>query len=153
MQIVQCAATVDGLTELDLNYPDHVGDNPAAIARVVADCGLQVSGLAMRSCGYPSYKCGAFTYPDRAVRREAIDLTKRGIDAARAMGAPKRRRLTRIALFLSNISQTNQGRMAFCAMRRQRCWRLLKWGPRTWASRLISPTRCMPMNSPPAPQR
>ena len=28
-----------------------------------------------------------FTHPDASVRQEAIDLTKRGIDAARAMGA------------------------------------------------------------------
>ena len=33
---------------------------------------------------------GAFTNPDAAVRREAIDLTKRGIDAARAMGRCRR---------------------------------------------------------------
>ncbi len=87
-QIIQRAATVEGLTELDLNYPDHVGADPSEIAKVVADCGLSVSGLAMRYYTNPAFKRGAFTNPDRAVRREAIDLTKRGIDAARAIGAP-----------------------------------------------------------------
>ena len=87
-QIVQRAATVEGLTELDLNYPDHIGDDPAVIARTVADCGLAISGLAMRYYSNPAYRRGAFTNPDPAVRREAIDLTRRGIDAARAMGAP-----------------------------------------------------------------
>ncbi len=87
-QIVQRAATVDGLTELDLNYPDHVEGDPLAIGRSVRDCGLEISGLAMRYYSNPAYKRGAFTNPDAAVRREAIDLTKRGIDAARAMGAP-----------------------------------------------------------------
>jgi L-rhamnose isomerase len=87
-QIVQRAATVRGLTELDLNYPDHVGGDPSVIGRTVADCGLTVGGLAMRYYSNPAYKRGAFTNPDAAVRREAIDLTKRGIDAARAMGAP-----------------------------------------------------------------
>ena len=87
-QIIQRAATVEGLTELDLNYPDHVGTDPSEIAKVVADCGLSVSGLAMRYYTNPAFKRGAFTNPDRAVRREAIDLTKRGIDAARAIGAP-----------------------------------------------------------------
>jgi xylose isomerase len=87
-QMVRRAATVDGLTELDLNYPDHLGDDAAAIGHVVRDCGLQVSGLAMRYYTNPAYKLGAFTNPDPAIRREAIDLTKRGIDAARAMGAP-----------------------------------------------------------------
>ena len=88
LQMVQRAATVAGLTELDLNYPDHVGDDPVAVARAVTGCGLGVSGLAMRYYSNPAFKRGAFTNPDPKVRREAIDLTKRGIDAARAMAAP-----------------------------------------------------------------
>ena len=87
-QLVQRAATVNGLSELDLNYPDHVGQDAAQVGQIVRDCGLAVSGLAMRYYSNPAYKRGAFTNPDPAVRREAIDLTKRGIDAARAMGAP-----------------------------------------------------------------
>ncbi len=87
-QMIARAATVDGLTELDLNFPDHLDDDPVAVGRMVCDCGLQVSGLAMRYYTNPAFKRGAFTNPDRAVRREAINLTKRGIDAARAMGAP-----------------------------------------------------------------
>lgn len=87
-QMVRRAATVPGLTELDLNYPDHLGEDPEAVGRMVRDCGLQISGLAMRYYTNPAFKRGAFTNPDRAVRREAIDLTRRGIDAARAMDAP-----------------------------------------------------------------
>ena len=87
-QLVQRAARVEGLSELDLNYPDHIGDDPNEVARTVADCGLQISGLAMRYYANPGFRRGAFTNPDRAIRRAAIDLTKRGIDAARAMGAP-----------------------------------------------------------------
>ncbi|SLN27755.1 Xylose isomerase [Aquimixticola soesokkakensis] len=87
-QMIARAATVEGLTELDLNYPDHVTDDPKAVAKMVADTGLSVSGLAMRYYTNPAFKLGAFTNPDRAVRQEALDLTKRGIDAAREMGAP-----------------------------------------------------------------
>lgn len=87
-QMVARAATVDGLSELDLNYPDHIGADAAAVASVVRDTGLSVSGLAMRYYTNPAFKRGAFTNADPTVRREAIDLTKRGIDAARAMGAP-----------------------------------------------------------------
>ncbi len=86
-QMIRRAASVPGLTELDLNYPDHVGDDPATVAAMVRDCGLSVSGLAMRYYTNPAFKRGAFTNPDPAVRREAIDLTKRGIDAARMMDA------------------------------------------------------------------
>ncbi len=87
-QMVARAATVEGLSELDLNYPDHVGADAAAVGRMVRDAGLSVSGLAMRYYTNPAFKRGAFTNADPAVRREAIDLTKRGIDAARAMDAP-----------------------------------------------------------------
>ena len=87
-QMVQRAATVPGLSELDLNYPDHAEQDPRATAGMVRDCGLAVSGLAMRYYSNPAFKLGAFTNPDPVIRRAAIDLTKRGIDAARAMDAP-----------------------------------------------------------------
>jgi sugar phosphate isomerase/epimerase len=87
-QMVARAASVPGLSELDLNYPDHAAADPVATGQMVRDSGLQVSGLAMRYYTNPAFKRGAFTNPDPVVRREAIELTRRGIDAARAMGAP-----------------------------------------------------------------
>jgi xylose isomerase len=87
MQMAARAATAKGLTDLDLNYPDHVGEDAAAVGRRIGDLGLAINGLAMRYYTNPAYKLGAFTNPDESVRREAIDLTKRGIDAARAMGS------------------------------------------------------------------
>lgn len=86
LQMVERAATVPGLGAVDLNYPDHAaGDAQATGARVRAT-GLAVNGLAMRYYTNPAFKRGAFTNPDRAVRQEAVDLTRKGIDAARAMG-------------------------------------------------------------------
>lgn len=82
------AASVSGLTHVDLNYPDHVSEAPADVLARINDLGLQVNGLAMRYYTNPAFKLGAFTNPDRAVRREAIELTRRGIDAALAMDAP-----------------------------------------------------------------
>jgi xylose isomerase len=84
--MIERAATVQGLTDLDLNYPDHVGEQPKEIAAFAGDQGLSINGLAMRYYTNPAFKLGAFTNPDPAVRREAIDLTKRGIDAAREIG-------------------------------------------------------------------
>ncbi|TIP00955.1 MAG: hypothetical protein E5X90_22370, partial [Mesorhizobium sp.] len=81
------AAKVEGLTDLDLNFPDHIGENPREIARRLGDLGLSINGFAMRYYSNPAFKLGAFTNPDPAVRREAIDLTKAGIDAAREAGA------------------------------------------------------------------
>lgn len=86
-QMLERAATAEGLTDVDLNYPDHVGQQPAEIAQVVKDLGLSINGLAMRYYTNPAFRLGAFTNPDPDVRRDAIDLTKRGIDAAREIGA------------------------------------------------------------------
>jgi sugar phosphate isomerase/epimerase len=84
-EMVRRAATVRGLTHLDLNYPDHVtaGTDTAAIAR---DNGLEINGFAMRYYTDPGFKRGAFTNPDAQVRQKAIDLTRAGMDAAAAAG-------------------------------------------------------------------
>lgn len=87
MQMAERAATASGLTDVDLNFPDHVTDDAKAVGRRINDLGLSVNGLAMRYYTNPAFKLGAFTNPDKSVRREAIDMTKRGVDAARAMGA------------------------------------------------------------------
>ncbi|MGH0348844.1 sugar phosphate isomerase/epimerase family protein [Sinorhizobium meliloti] len=87
LQMAARAAKVDGLTDLDLNYPDHVDDNPAELAGQLRDMGLAINGFAMRYYTNPAFKLGAFTHPDASVRREALDLTKKGIDAAREAGS------------------------------------------------------------------
>ena len=87
LQLAERASKAVGLTDVDLNYPDHVGPDPRAIGNAIRDLGLAVNGLAMRYYSNPAFKIGAFTNPDPAVRREAIELTKRGIDAARGAGS------------------------------------------------------------------
>ncbi|TIX88286.1 MAG: hypothetical protein E5V24_15310, partial [Mesorhizobium sp.] len=87
LQMAARAAKVAGLTDLDLNFPDHVDEKPAEMARKLGDIDLSVNGFAMRYYSNPAFKLGAFTNPDPAVRREAIDLTKAGIDAAREAGS------------------------------------------------------------------
>ena len=79
------AATVDGLSGIDLNYPDHLnGHQPRTLVRQAADFGLAVTGFAMRYYGNPAFRAGAFTNPDAAVRQQAIDLTRHGVDALSA---------------------------------------------------------------------
>ena len=85
---IRAASTVEGLNAADLNYPDHFeGQTPAELGRVLADHGMAVNGLAMRYYTDPGFAIGAFTNPEPSVRQAAIDLTKRGIDAAAGMGA------------------------------------------------------------------
>jgi xylose isomerase len=82
LDLVARAATVPGLNAIDLNYPDHLaGTEPKELAARLANLGLALNGFAMRYYGEPGFARGAFTNPDPAVRRQAVDLTKRGIDA------------------------------------------------------------------------
>ncbi|WP_419728969.1 sugar phosphate isomerase/epimerase family protein [Lichenicola sp.] len=87
LQMAERASKAEGLTDVDLNYPDHLGPDPSATGAAIRDLGLEVNGLAMRYYSNPAFKIGAFTNPDPVVRREAIDLTKRGVDAAREAGS------------------------------------------------------------------
>lgn len=81
-QMLERAATVKGLTDVDLNFPDHLaGASDREMSARMSDLGLKLNGFAMRYYGDPAYRLGAFTNPDAAIRRRAIDLTKRGIDS------------------------------------------------------------------------
>ena len=87
LDLLQRAATVPGLNAVDLNYPDHLADvGGADLHACLVDSKLALNGYAMRYYSDPAFKIGAFTNPDPAVRRKAIDLTKRGIDSLRAAG-------------------------------------------------------------------
>ena len=86
-QMIGAVAAVGGLNACDLNYPDHFArHDPATLSRLLADHGMALNGLAMRYYSEPGFRLGAFTHPDVGIRRKAIDLTKRGIDACAAMG-------------------------------------------------------------------
>jgi xylose isomerase len=88
LDLLERAASVEGLNAADLNYPDHFGDtSPRELAARMADLGVTLNGGAMRYYTDPGFKLGAFTHPDAKVRQAAIDITKRGIDAVREMGA------------------------------------------------------------------
>lgn len=85
--LLRRAATVPGLTEVDLNFPDHLaGSSAVEMRKVLDEVGLGLNGLAMRYYSDPAFKVGAFTNPDDKVRRKAIDLTKRGMDALAEAG-------------------------------------------------------------------
>jgi sugar phosphate isomerase/epimerase len=85
--MIAAAGQVGGLSAADLNYPDHFDHHsPAQLSRLLGDQGMALNGLAMRYYTESGFKLGAFTHPDAATRRAAIDLTKRGIDACAEMG-------------------------------------------------------------------
>ena len=81
------AAAVEGLNAADLNFPDHFEDNtPAEMKAALDRLGVTLNGLATRYYSDPRFKGGAFMNPDPAIRRAAIDLTLRGLDALAEMG-------------------------------------------------------------------
>ena len=83
-QMIDRAATVNGLTDLDLNYPQHIHDDVKELKSYILDKGLHVNGMAMRFDS--QFQLGAFTHPDAKVRQEAVEVTKRGIDCGREFG-------------------------------------------------------------------
>ena len=88
LELIQRASKVNGLSEVDLNFPDHfAGTTPEAIisgARSGIDG--QRTGDAVHY-SEPGFKLGAFTNPDPRVRQSAIDLTKRAMDVLEQTGA------------------------------------------------------------------
>ena len=87
VDLLERAAAVDGLNAADLNYPDHFeGTSAAELSTAMDRLGVQLNGLAMRYYSDPAFRLGAFTSPDRAARRAAIDLTRRGLDTLAEMG-------------------------------------------------------------------
>jgi len=84
--LLRRAATA-GLTATDLNYPDHfINTSLSDLKQNLDETGMVLNGAAMRYYTDPGFKLGAFTHPDRTVRRLAIDETKKGLDALAALG-------------------------------------------------------------------
>ncbi|WP_306120123.1 MULTISPECIES: TIM barrel protein [unclassified Roseitalea] len=87
LDLLERAAEADGLNAADLNFPDHLEDTgPAELRAAMDGLGIAVNGLAMRYYTDHGFKLGAFTHPDATVRQAAIDITRKGIDAAAEMG-------------------------------------------------------------------
>jgi xylose isomerase len=87
LDLIARAAKVRGLNCADLNYPDHLATyDERQLVEAMGELGVALNGYAMRYYDNDAYKLGAFTHPDLKIRREAIDLTKRGLDSLAAAG-------------------------------------------------------------------
>lgn len=87
LELIDRAATVPGLTAVDVNFPAQAaGLRPAELRDHIVDRGMTLNGYAMRYNSDPAFRSGAFTNADPAVRQSAIDLTRRGIDETREAG-------------------------------------------------------------------
>lgn len=75
-------AATAGLSAADLNYPDHFLDSSVIdLKQTLKEIGMVLNVAAKRYYTNAGFKLGAFTNPDSAVRRLAIDETKKGLDA------------------------------------------------------------------------
>jgi xylose isomerase len=85
--LIERAATVDGLTAVDINYPHQAeGLTPARMRARLAELGVSLNGFAMRYNGDRDFSSGALTNADASIRQRAIDLSRRGLDEAREAG-------------------------------------------------------------------
>jgi xylose isomerase len=69
---------------VDLNYPEHFTMPIPQLGALLDELGLKLNSVAMRFRG--PYIHGEYTNRDSGVRRDAIELTKQGIDATAELG-------------------------------------------------------------------
>ena len=82
---LRLASEVSELDALTLAYPGHFED-PHELQTLLDKYNLKVNCLLMGIVGEPKWKMGSFTSTDPAIRREAIDVVKRGLDVSATMG-------------------------------------------------------------------
>jgi xylose isomerase len=88
IEAIERAGQVGDIEVLDINYPFSDPDiTVEEVARALEAAGIGAWSVTphiyMRE-----FTAGAFTNPDPAVRRRALDICEQGVDAARRLGAP-----------------------------------------------------------------
>lgn len=74
------------ITHVDLNYPEHFAQlSPKQLGETLNRLNLKINCVAMRF--RTDFVNGEYTNPDPAIRAQAIELTRQGIDAAAALGS------------------------------------------------------------------
>jgi len=85
---VRLASRVEGLRGVGLDYPYQFSDNDVQRVRdLLVDSGLEFCTLELGLYPDRKWKLGTFCAPDLDVRREAIQMCKRGVEVADEMGA------------------------------------------------------------------
>ncbi|AYD89475.1 sugar phosphate isomerase/epimerase [Actinomyces sp. 2119] len=82
---LRTVAGIKGVTDVDLNYPEHFDTlDPVEMRSLLDRLGLRTNSVAMRY--RDDFVNGELTNPDPSLRRRAVDLTRDGIEAARVLG-------------------------------------------------------------------
>jgi xylose isomerase len=82
------AASIEGISGLEMHYPTEVTDgNVHSLKSLADDLGLKIVQFCPHLWVDAKWKYGQFTNPDPKLRREALDLAKRTMDVAQIMEA------------------------------------------------------------------
>ena len=74
-------ASKAGINAADLNFPDHFENiKLQELNETLKQLNIHLNGLAMRYYSEEKFKLGAFTNPEKEIRKKAIEETKKGID-------------------------------------------------------------------------
>jgi xylose isomerase len=86
LQAIERAGAVGDLEVLDINYPFSDPDITVDEVRAAMDAAGLTTWCVTPHIYTRDFTGGAFTNPDPAVRRRALDLCEEAVDAARALG-------------------------------------------------------------------
>jgi sugar phosphate isomerase/epimerase len=85
-QQFEAAAKIEGFGGVGLDYPYQFSD-PSAVKPLLARTGLAFATLEIGLYPDRKWKNGTYTAPDPAIRREAIEMSKKSLDVAAELGA------------------------------------------------------------------
>lgn len=88
-KMIQAAASVEGATGLELDYPfmPPAVDDGAVLKKILDNNGLQLCAIEIDHYSSKKWMYGALTSEKASVRREAVSISKRGMDLAVELGA------------------------------------------------------------------
>jgi xylose isomerase len=86
VEAIERAGRVEGLKVLDINYPFNSPDETVDDVAAALDRNGLVAGSITPHIYTRRYQKGSFTNPDPAIRREAVELFKRGTEIAHRLG-------------------------------------------------------------------
>jgi xylose isomerase len=84
-EALRAVARVDGISAVELNYPQHFVGEAEDLLQVAKDNGLAVTALNLRYDG-PDFAHGAFTHPNPANRAKAIAISRDAVVKAAEAG-------------------------------------------------------------------
>lgn len=87
-EMVQVASTIKGCSGLEVVYPQQVQD-PVKAKSILENYGMGVAALNVNVKGEPKWVYGSISSPDPAVRKEATEYMKTGLDYAAELGCNK----------------------------------------------------------------